>query len=436
MLQDRFGLPLTIASEAARDAYVEAVDLMLSANAGAEPLLRQAIAEEPGFALAHAALARLCQMQMRGPEAAEAATAAREFATSASERERGHVEAVALLVEGRGADAYAAVRAHAQAQPRDAVPLSLALGVYGLIGFSGRREHHEEQRDLLLGLADAWGEDWWFLTYLGWSHVETGAPGRGIPMLDRGLELHPRNAHGAHARAHGYYEAGEPETGGAFIEGWLPQYDRAGQLHCHLSWHRALFALQQGDVDTAMSLYAGAIDPEVAQSPPLFTLADAASLLWRLGAYGHPVDAGEAQRVAAFAARAFPHAGLAFADVHASLAAAAAGDRVGLDQRTGEVDALLAERRLPAGPAVAAMCRGIAAFGNGHYDIAIDHLEGAMADLPRIGGSHAQRDVIEDSLIVAYLRAERREQAETAMRRRVAERAGHLDANWLARLAG
>lgn len=434
MLQDRFGLPISIQSASARDAYVQAVDLMLSANAGAEPLLRQAIDEEPGFALAHAALARLCQMNARGGEAMTAASAARELAAEASGRERGHVEAVALLIEGKPAESHGAVLAHLGEFPHDAVPLSLALGVYGLIGFSGRRGHHREQRELLEDLAGRWGEDWWFLTYLGWSRVEDGEPALGVPAIERGLELNPRNAHGAHARAHAYYEMGEPQSGIAFIDGWLPAYEPAAQLHCHLSWHRALFALQTGDAEAALALYEAAIAPSVAQSPPLFTLADAASLLWRLDLYGHPIGQVDWQPVAELARSAFPHAGIGFADVHAGLALAGTGDAASGSQRIEESQALADAERLPAGPVIAQLCRGIAALGAGDNERAAEALRTAMDDLPRIGGSHAQRDVIVDSLIVAELRAGNRTAAEAVLLDRTKSRAPHLNQDWLSRI--
>jgi tetratricopeptide (TPR) repeat protein len=433
MLQDRFGLPLSTRSASAVDAYVTGVDLMLSANAGAEAQLDAALAEDPDFALAHAAKARLCQMQARGPEAKAAAERARTLAATLGARERGHVEAVALLIDGKGAQAWAQVQNHVAAFPRDAVPLSLALGVYGLLGFSGRVDHHEAQLALLQGLSHAWDDDWWFLTYLGWSHVETGAVAQGVALLERALAGNPRNAHAAHARAHGYYEAGEAEAGRRFVADWLPDYARDALLHCHLTWHQALFALQLGDADAALALYADGVQPAVAQSPPLFTLADSASMLWRLGAYGHAVSPAQWAEVRAVADAAFPHAGLPFADVHATMATTAC--HADATARIGEIATLLDNGKLAAGPVVAALCRGVAAFAAGDYDAAVNALEAAYDDLPRIGGSHAQRDVVEDTLIVAYQRAGRREDALQALARRAGVRARHLDETWLARIA-
>ena len=72
MLRDRYDLPLTTASAAARDAYVEGVDRLLSANFGAVSPMTAVLAEDPGFALAHAAQARWLHVHMRAAEAREA----------------------------------------------------------------------------------------------------------------------------------------------------------------------------------------------------------------------------------------------------------------------------------------------------------------------------------------------------------------------------
>src|SRR5665213_626481 len=77
---------------------------------------------------------------------------------------------------------------------RDAVVLSLALGVFGLLGFSGRIDHHEAQLALLESLARHWGEDWWLLTYLGWGRIELGDVAHGAAEVERALAGNPRNA--------------------------------------------------------------------------------------------------------------------------------------------------------------------------------------------------------------------------------------------------
>jgi hypothetical protein len=280
-LEDRFGLTLSTKNDAAVADYIAAVDLMLSANAGGEALLDRALAADPDFALAHIAKARLCQVQARLPEAKAAAATARSLAEGVTPREARHIETIALAIDGNGPQAMTRLEEHVVEYPRDGFALSLALGVFGLLGFSGRIDHHEAQLALLESLAPHWNEDWWFLTYLGWARIELGDNARGAAEVERALAGNPRNAFAAHARAHGYYEAGDPERGAAFIEGWLPDYDRASQLHCHISWHLALFEMARGNADRARALYLDAIRPSVSHAPPLFNLADAASFLWR-----------------------------------------------------------------------------------------------------------------------------------------------------------
>jgi len=159
-LKDRFDLPVTCNSAAAVEDYVTAVDLLLSAWPGAEERLDRALAADPDFALAHIARARLLQLQARIPEAKSASARAQSLANRVTPRERRHIQAITLSINGAAGDALTTVRAHAAEYPRDALPLSLALGVFGLLGFSGRRDHHEAQLALLQELAPYWGGDW------------------------------------------------------------------------------------------------------------------------------------------------------------------------------------------------------------------------------------------------------------------------------------
>lgn len=431
MREDAFFLPVATGSADALDRYNRGVARLLTANAGVEALLDEAIALDPGFALAHAARARQLQLYARAAEAREAAERARTLAAPLGERERGHVEAIRLAVHGQGGKALDAVRAHLAAFPRDALVLSLALGVYGLIAFSGRKGHHEEQRALLEGLAWHWIDDGWFDGYLGWSLVETGDPKGGAEIIENGLRRKPRNAHAAHARTHAYVELGQAEAGFAFLADWLVSYDRAAILHTHLNWHQALFELDLGRADAALARYAEAIDPAQATSPPMPTLADSASFLWRCGLYGADPRPLPWAEVAALAARAFPNAGFAFADLHAAIAAAGAGDRAGVARRVGELEALVADGKLPQGAIVPLLCRALGAYADGDFDEAARLLEDASGDMARIAGSHAQREVFEDTLIAALMRAGRGARAREILEQRLARRPRAQDRRWL-----
>src|SRR5437763_1399601 len=201
-LTDRAGLQLTTQSPQAAESYYLAVDLLLSANAGAEALLDAALAADPEFALARIARARLCQVQARMPEAKQAAAAARGLRDRVSAREQGTIEVIALTIDGAGPQAMARLEAHTAEYPRDALALSLALGVFGLLGFSGRLDHHEAQLALLerlapplFNLADAASFLWRWRIYgetppldEPWEEVVAHAkryfPGAGMPFAD------------------------------------------------------------------------------------------------------------------------------------------------------------------------------------------------------------------------------------------------------------
>ena len=431
-VRDRFDLPITSASAEAVDDYVAGVDLLLSANPGAEHRLARAIANDSDFALAHIAHARLLQLQAQMPEARAAAARAEAFRDRLSLREKGHIDAISLAIGGFAAEALARVRSHAAAYPRDALPLSLALGVFGLIGFSGRLDHHEAQLALLEELAPSWGEDWWFLGYLGWAYIETGAVEVGTRLVERSLAGNPRNAHAAHQRVHGFFESGDATGGSAFLDAWLPDYDRAGQLHCHLAWHLALFELALGNSDRARAIYLDSIRPSVAQSAPMLSLADSASFLWRWWLYdATPALSQEWDEVAAHARRHFPRASLAFADLHAGLAETATGDTDAAERRIAGLYSLAEQGLLPPGKAAPGLCAGAVALARGDNARAATVLEAALADLPRIGGSHAQREIFEDFLIVAYLRCGRATEAVSLLRARLNRRPSSRDEAWL-----
>ena len=432
-LNDRFGLPVTCATAAGLEDYVAAVDLLLSAWPGAGERLDRALAADPDFALAHIARARLLQLQARIAEAKAAAARAQSLAHRITARERRHIEAIALSIDGASVDALATVRAHVADYPRDALPLSLALGVFGLLGFSGRRDHHEAQLALLEELAPHWGHDWWFLGYLGWAYIETGEVAKGTELVERSLAGNLRNAHAAHQRVHGFFESADASGGAGFIENWLKDYDRAGHLHCHLSWHLALFELARGSAERARTIYCDNIRPSVALAAPMLVLADSASFLWRWRLYGStpPLDEEWAE-VAAHARRHFPCASLAFADLHAALAEAATGDDDGLQSRIAGLRSLARDGRLPPGEVAPALCAALRALGRGDNAEAAQILEPALAGLPRIGGSHAQREVFEDSLIVAYLRSAQSAKAAPLLRSRLGRRPSARDEAWLA----
>jgi len=365
MHKDRFDQPITASSAPAVELYDAAVDLLFALQPGSGPLIDEALTIDPDFALAHCVKARSLATAGEMGEARRYAALGRDLALGCSARERDHAAIIDLALRGESKPALRAVREHAAAYPRDAVPLSFALGVYGLLGFGGFNDFHAQQAALLQSVAQAWGEHWWFLAAFGWALVEAGDSETGIPMLDRAMELNPDNANAVHGRIHAYYEEGAAAEGEALIDAWLPGYDRSAVLHGHLSWHSALFALQRGHIERAFAIYRDAIRPSASHALPMFTLIDAASFTTRAGIAGHPLGATDRGELAEYASRRFPKPGVPFVNAHLAMAYASAGDFDALSRLERDITALLDEGAQPSGPVVSMVCDAIAAHGRG-----------------------------------------------------------------------
>lgn len=432
-LEDRYGLPLSTSSHEAASAYREGVDLMLAGWTGTAEALERAIVTDPEFALAHIARARVHAFYQQGDLARAKATIARELvAKRGTERERSHVETLALAIEGRLPEAIAAMREHIASWPRDALVLSLPLGAFGLFAFSGMADHDRARHELCERVARHYGEDWWFLTMSGWAMTENGEVARGRGVTERGFNLRRANAHAAHAVLHAMFEDGSIEEADRLVDDWIPSYDRAGILHGHIRWHQALGALEHGDAARALSIYADVLQPSVTQAPPLNVVTDSASLLWRLSAYGHAVPAPLWREADAAAQKLFPKSGLPFADVHMALFAAATQNREALVARLAVIEQRLADGKLPAGPVVPAICRALLAFADEDYAACVQTLAPVLAEVVRIGGSHAQRELIEDTYIVALMRCGRLPRARALLDARLHRRPSLRDTRWQA----
>lgn len=409
MLQDRYGNSLSTSSTTARDAYIDGIDRFLAAQSGAEEAFEAAVASDPEFALGQIGLARVRQGMGQGHDIATPAGRAIALAEGLSEREAAHVNALGLLVSGQGPAAYKAIRAHLLDHPRDALVAQTCTGVFGLIGFSGQPGREAEQLAFTTTLAPHYGEDWWFLCQHAFSQVEAGQTGPATATIERSMGLNPRNAHGAHIRSHVYYEAGETAAGYGYIADWAKGYDKSGQLHCHISWHIALWALEQGDVETMWRVYDADVAPANggtagAWGPPVNVLTDAAALLYRAGLAGVEVPAARWQAVSDYAARAFASPAIAFADVHAALAHAMAGNGAAVRK-------IAAGAKGPAADIVRELAEAFAAMAAGNWAEAEAHLARTMSSHERIGGSRAQRDLLEYALLSALLKQGKAEEA-------------------------
>jgi Tfp pilus assembly protein PilF len=434
--QDRYGLPLSTASSEAAQTYCDGIDLMLSAWTGATEAFERAIAADPDFALPRIARARMHTLYQQGDVARKQASTARELvAKRGTEREKSHVETLALAIEGNLPAALASTLKHLESWPRDAAVFSLPLGAFGLFAFSGMADHDQARQDLCARYASHYGEDWWFLTNYGWAMTENGEVAKGRAMTERAFALRRNNAHCAHALLHAMFEDGSIADADALVEQWIGGYDRAGLLHPHIRWHQALGALDVGDAEKAHAIYAEVLHPSLSAAPPLNVMSDCASLLWRLTADGHAVPRQLWDDADAYARRYFPKMSLPFVEIHMALLAAATGNQAALDERLAAIERRLADGKLPAGPVVPQMCRALNAFAGEDYAACVAALEPVLHEVVRIGGSHAQREIIEDTFIVALIRSGELPKAHVLLDKRLHRRPSPRDTRWKAAAA-
>lgn len=403
MLMDRYGLALSTTSTAARDAYVEAVDLLLTVYPGAAAAFDRAIAADPAFALAYVGKARALQLSGDLPGMRDAFATAEALGEEAPARDLSHIEVFRHLFAGQPAVALAAVRKHVDAWPRDALVLSLAANQGGLIGMSGLSGREQDLVDFLGRLAPHYGEDWWFEGHYGMALSEVGQHDAARPRIERSLAQVRRNAYGAHAFAHLCYETSERDSGIAFLRDWLPLYTRDGGLFGHLSWHLGLFELHAGNFDAGLRLYTDAFSADDHRGAVHQKLADSVSFLWRSELAGYPRDDTRWAKIEEFARARFPRPGMSLADWHVALSHAATGDEAAFDAWIEAIEDLARSGRYPSGSIVPAAARAFAAFQGGNYAAAIDLIVPLLSERERMGGSRAQVDLMEATLLRAYV---------------------------------
>jgi tetratricopeptide (TPR) repeat protein len=426
--RDRYGLTLTTNSVTAVDDYVQGIDQFLGTEPGADISLAQAIEADEGFAAAYASLALIQQFQGSAAAAKQSAACARACMVGISERERRYVEVIGMFIDGSGAHVLPLLHAHLEEFPRDAALLFLRGFLHA---GSGRAEWQQEHFDYLTQMASQYGDDWFFLGQYAFAHQALNRFEESRRLAERSLAHNPCCGHAVHSLAHVFYETNDHASGATFLRAWMANYARNGPMHCHLAWHQALFALSMGCYARVMDLYEDAICPDVARTRT--SMYDAASLLWRFQIYGCAQDALPWSAVGELAARMTAEPGMAFVDANAALALAAVGDEVAFSRLIDGLRALEAQGHPTAGTVVLPLVQGIWAFARGAYDAAIEWIEPIADQIVRIGGSNAQREVFEDTLLEAYLRAGHYAHAEAILRQRLGRRPSGRDFFWLGR---
>jgi tetratricopeptide (TPR) repeat protein len=422
---DRYGLTVTTESPVAFARFQDGMDRLLAYAPGAEDCFTAALEADDSLALAHVGRALLAAVQGDAAAARAAAVRAREVVPGATRRERQHVEAVGAFMAGETARGLERVDEHVADFPRDAMLVNQASSAIALTGRSDREAH---RLAFLERLAPAYGEDWWFQSALSFTYHEVDRFEAARRLSERSLQQYPGNASAAHNLAHIAFETLDIDAGAAFLDGWMAGYDRRAHFHCHLAWHQAMFALHEGRYAQALAIFERDILGAVNRRS---TMTDGSALLWRLRLDGRPEPLP--WRALADIAGGVSRPGYLFGEVHAALAYAASGDQAALDRLIDNLRALDARGNPIAGRVVLPLVQGAAAFAAGDHAGALACFEPVEPEIHRIGGSHAQWELFEETMVVCYLEVGRYDDALRLVRRRLARRASPRDRAWLAR---
>jgi tetratricopeptide (TPR) repeat protein len=423
--RDPYGLPLT-ADPAAAEAYVEGLGRILRVQSGAEWFLAAAVGADPDFALGHATLALLGVEWGADIDVPAALDAAHRAADRADEREQRFIEAVTARVQHPGTESAATLIAYLHAYPEDALAASIAVPT---IAFGGATEVPAEAWAIVEGLAPVYRDDWWYRSLLAFTRQEQERYEESAHLADQALAAEPGSGHAVHARTHVYYETGDHAAGLAWLDGWIRSCGRAASHRAHFSWHAALHELALGDDQAAARRYAAQLAPPAVRG--VRALVDSASLLWRGYAMGAWQPDGVRPVLDSVPVDLLSEPATPFVALHAAVALAAAGDCRGLSR----LRRYAATRPEPAfSQTVAPLVDALVHLAHDDPDRATDELV-ALEGVDRLGGSAAQREIVEETLLFSAVRAERFDLAREILTRRLDRRASPRDGRRLRELS-
>jgi hypothetical protein len=320
-------------------------------------------------------------------------------ALPASDRERRHVEAVRQLTAGRWHDAGRTLEDLSVEYPRDALALQAGHQIDFFTGDA------RMLRDRIARALPAWsGTIPGFHAVLGmhaFGLEEMGDYAGAEAQGRRGVGLEPRDGWAQHAVAHVMEMQGRQRDGIAWMRARPDAWAHESFFAAHNWWHVALYHLDLGEVDEVLALYDGPIYGK--RLGLVVELVDASALLWRLALRG--IDVGErwnASRTpgAGGHRRHTPSTTCDDGVCRRRHAGRPGGARGAGRRNEGEGDNAAFTREVGHQATQAIM-----AFGDGNYAEAVRLLRPIRGIAHRFGGSHAQRDLLDLTLIEATIRA-------------------------------
>ena len=393
-------------------------------RSGVSEALGSVIASDQNFGVAHATARLLTEsMGVPGLQGSDEVEAART-GTAEHSWERSYIDAA--LAAADAGPLWASVDrwfAHHDSFPTDVNGL-----LFGLFGATTSAD--ESRRDQLRGRIERTyaevGDDPVLLGFRAMGAQERGELDDAERFAARALDLDPTGSAGAHPMAHVHFERGDHRVGAAWLDDWLTTADEAAEFTTHLHWHAALHHLALGDTGEVLATYRDRLC-----RPEPRSMVDRTSMLWRLQLHGvvdPAVDPGatEYPKPLRDNVDVVP---VSFFAVHVALGLAASGDGDSLRRLAATAN----DSTTPgAAKFVSPIALALAEHIDGDFGATAARLLPLADELALVGGSHAQREVLEDTLIDSLIRSGRHEEASARLLERLDRRPSTVDRRWLA----
>jgi tetratricopeptide (TPR) repeat protein len=423
MAKDIRGLALTAASDEAALAYDQVLEGYLKYRADAGLRLKAALALDPQMPMAQVMKGVFALLAMNAglvPQARDAAAAAMRHA--GTDRERAHAAALSHWAEGEMDAALAGWEAIMSAHPHDLFAFRLHHYAAFWLGRPGQ----------MLRSVDALAPHW-----------SASVPGYGALLACRcfaneecgnytvaeeagreAVDLDPGDLWATHGVAHIMEMQGRRGEGIAWLKAQEQHWEGGSNLLHHLWWHRAMFHIERGEHAEVLALYDRGFrnhaSPLTQAMPDLYIdVQNAASMLFRLQRQGVDVgdrwvelaDKAEARIGDCLSTFTLPHWMMALAATGRGQAAARMLDAMrDAATRRDTIAPILRDAAIP-------VCEAVLAHAQGDHARAVAVMRPALGVMHRMGGSHAQQDVLEQLFLDAALKAGAQEDARLLLER-------------------
>ena len=414
MHKDSRGLTITVASAEAANAYDRVIDGYLAYAADIPARMSALSVLDPECPMLHCLkgyFAMLGFKQALIPAARQAAADTWQKVVAGTPREHSHAAALDTWAAGHPDRAIEIWNQILGNHPHDILAFRLAHFVNFWLGrpeamlASVRAvEHHwseaESGYNAILGCRAFAHEECGYYT-------EAEAAGREAIRRD------PTDLWSAHAVAHVMEMQGRRGEGIAWVDALQTHWDGKNNLKHHLWWHQAMFHMERRDFPKVLSLYDTGYrnhDSPLTQGQPdlYIDVQNAASMLFRLCRHGVDVggrwteiaDKAEERVGDCVSAFTLPHWMMALAATGREAAAGRMlqGMRDFAHTDSGINGRLVGQIALPVSEAVLA-------HGLGRHSRAVVAMRPVLGEMYRLGGSHAQQDVLEQVFMDSALKA-------------------------------